>query len=133
MQQMFLEAVVERGLEEARADTFMWKAISDSDYMFKTGSVSFKEREFMDLASHYLSPGSMDYYSRETADFFNLDGAHLNNPIKDDLIEEASYRARAAYLATVGYGDLEYLLGPKRQEFIDNTTFDKSKNLFLLR
>jgi len=129
LQQTFLETIVELGLEEARADTFMWKAINDSDYMFRTGSISFKERDFMDLSSHYLSPGSMDYYSRNIADFFNTAGEHLDNPIGDDLVEEASHRARAAYLATVGYGDLEYLLGPKRQEFIDNTTFDKSKNL----
>lgn len=121
LQEMYLENLIDFGLEEARADTFAWKALSETEI-----------RPFMKLGrledvrtSDYIFSGSMDDLSRKLANAFNLSVNRLGgeNLITDKLVQEASYRSRAAYLATVGYDDLEYVMDPIRRTYFNSTTF----------
>lgn len=132
LKEMYLKNVVEYGLEEARADTFMWKTINETQMgaFLQSGRLGPMERSFIQTNSNYLMPGSMDDISKRIANTFNLGGKFgVDNLITDELMEEASYRSRAAYLATVGYGDLENVLGPIRKDFIEGTTFDRGTQL----
>lgn len=132
LREMYLKNVVEYGLEEARADTFMWQAIKETEMgtFLQSGRMGPMERKLIASTSNYLLPGSMDDLSTRIARRFNLNGKFgIDNLIDDELIEEASYRSRAAYLSSVGYGDLENVLGPTRKDFIEGTTFDRGTQL----
>lgn len=126
LREMYLKNLVEYGLEEARADTFMWRTINETQMgsFLESGRLGPMERNFIQTNSNYLISGSMDNLSKRIADSFNLNGRFgVDNLITDELVQEASYRSRAAYLATVGYGDLEHVMHPIRKEFIEGTTF----------
>lgn len=119
LQAMYVDNLIGYGLEEARADTFMFQALQEMNFS-KT-----QMQEVFERASYYLTQGSGvgGGLTAQAAAIGNRFGFG-QGLIPMSLIEEAAHRGRATYLGAIGYGEMESVLGSQRKDFITGTAFN---------
>jgi hypothetical protein len=90
--------------------------------------MNFSQRQTQEVfgkASYYLTQGSGvgGGLTAQAAAIGNRFGFG-QGLIPMNLIEEAAHKGRATYLGSIGYGEMESVLGPLRKDFITGTVFD---------